>query len=144
MPGIEWLRCWISQCSNFLVDILQGRISIREVLVTVKTKIHCWSFRMVAFVSGHTLVFSILATICAWLAISGIPSMFFQNDLILYRSSLRATYHASLRLREHGICPKPKVRHFNPLSPWDRANNEQVHIQQVHTNHFPFFKKITV
>lgn len=137
MSGKEWFGSCASQCFRSVRDIVQGRRSMREVLATTKTKIRCWSLGLLSFVSRYCLELSVLVAVtCAWLATptESIPSVFGQNSLLLYRSSLRSTYRATLNLRERRmICPKPNVGQFNPLSTWDRGySNEPDRVVIIH------------
>jgi len=136
MSGKEWFGSCASQCSSFLRDIVQGRSSMRQVLATMQTKIRCWSVGMLSFVSGHPLELYVLAAVtCAWLATptESIPTIFGQNCLLSYRSSLRSTYRATRYLRQGRICPKPSVGQFNPLSTWDGGyRNEPSNVVIIH------------
>ena len=135
MSGKEWFGSCASQCSSFLRDIVQGRSSMRQVLATMQTKIRCWSVGMLSFVSGHPLELYVLAAVtCAWLATptESIPTIFGQNCLLSYRSSLRSTYRATRYLRQGGICPKPKCRAIQSFVHMGRGLSQRADQRSYH------------
>jgi hypothetical protein len=91
---------------------------------------------MLSFVSRRPLELYVFAAVtCALLATPTeiIPSIFGQNSLLWYRSSLRSAYRATRYLREGGICPKLNVGQFNPLSTWDGGyRNEPSNVVIIH------------